>query len=106
MKTIQYEDFEKIDLRVAEIIDAERVPDSKKLIKLEIDVGELGKRVILVGLAGYYKTEEMVGKKIIIVANLEPRKMMGIESQGMLLATDSAILLTTERSGKNGEKIR
>ncbi len=81
---INYEDFEKIDLRVGKILEAEKVPKADKLLKLTVDLG-FEKRTILSGIAEYYKPEELVGKLVTVVANLAPRKIRGIESQGMLL---------------------
>ena len=81
---ISIEDFSKVDLRVATVIKAETVPRAKKLIKLDIDVGE--RRTIVAGIAGSYTPEELVGKQIVVVANLKPAKIMGILSNGMLLA--------------------
>ena len=92
---VTIEDFGKIDLRVATIIEAERVPKAKKLLKLKIDLGP--KRTIVAGIAEHYSAEELVGKQIIIVANLKPAKLMGILSEGMLLAAvdDNAVTLAT-----------
>ncbi|MDQ5987141.1 MAG: Methionine--tRNA ligase [Syntrophus sp. SKADARSKE-3] len=104
---INYEDFEKIDLRVAKVLEAELVPKSNKLLKLKIDCGE--ERQIVAGMAKDYKPEEMVGKSIIIVANLKPTKLMGVESRGMLLATDTEEGLTLigfDRTPKTGAKVR
>jgi len=81
---INYEDFEKIDLRVGKILEAEKVPKADKLLKLTVDLG-FEKRTILSGIAEYYQPEELVGKLVTVVANLAPRKIRGIESQGMLL---------------------
>jgi methionyl-tRNA synthetase len=81
---ITYEDFDKIDLRVGKVLEAERVPKADKLLKLTVDLG-FEKRTILSGIAEYYKPEELVGKLVTVVANLAPRKIRGIESQGMLL---------------------
>jgi methionyl-tRNA synthetase len=83
--TITIEEFEKIDLRVATIIASEKVPRADKLLKLTLKLGD-EERVILSGIAEHYTPEEMIGKQVIVVANLAPRKMRGIESQGMLLA--------------------
>ncbi len=105
---ITIDDFAKVDLRVAKILSAEKVEGSEKLIKMEIDLGELGKRQLVGGLAKYYKPEELVGKLIIVVANLKPRKLFGIESQGMLLAAkkgDKLTLLTVEGEIEPGAKI-
>ncbi len=89
---ITIEDFNKIDLRVGQIISAERLPKSKKLLKLSVDIG-LEKRVIISGIGETYKPEELIGKQAIIVANLKPATLMGIESSGMLLAGKSDELL-------------
>ncbi|HVU44944.1 MAG TPA: methionine--tRNA ligase subunit beta, partial [Terracidiphilus sp.] len=82
---ITIDDFVKVDLRVAQILVAERVPKADKLLRLEVDLG-YEKRQILAGIAQYYDPEKLIGRKIVIVANLAPRKMRGLESNGMLLA--------------------
>ena len=81
---ITLEDFSKIDLRVATVVKAERIPRAKKVLKLEVDLGQ--KRTIVAGIAENYTPEELVGKQVIIVANLKPAKLMGIISNGMLIA--------------------
>ena len=88
---ITYDDFKKLDLRVAKILKAERIDGSEKLVKLQIDVGELGERQLVAGIGTIYEPEILVGKQIVIVANLEPRKLMGHESQGMLLAANDEL---------------
>jgi len=82
---ITIDDFAKVELRVAQILVAERIPKADKLLRLEVDLG-YEKRQILAGIAQYYEPEALVGRKIIIVANLAPRKMRGLMSNGMLLA--------------------
>jgi methionyl-tRNA synthetase len=82
---ISIDDFVKVDLRVAQILVAERIPKADKLLRLEVDLG-YEKRQILAGIAQYYEPERLIGRKIVIVANLAPRKMRGLESNGMLLA--------------------
>ena len=82
---ISIEDFMKVQLRVAKIVEAERVPKSKKLVKMSIDVGT-ERRTIVAGIAEAYEPEALVGKTVVIVANLKPAKLMGIESNGMVLA--------------------
>ncbi|MBT7098802.1 methionine--tRNA ligase, partial [Candidatus Poribacteria bacterium] len=82
---ITFDDFMKVDLRTAEVLEAEAVPKADKLLKLTIQVGD-ERRTIVAGVAQHYTPEEMVGKRIAVVANLKPRKVFGIESQGMLLA--------------------
>ena len=85
--TIQYDDFAKLDLRVGKITAAEKVEKADKLLKLEIDLG-LEKRTIVSGIALHFKAEEIVGKQVVVVANLAPRKMRGIESNGMILMAE------------------
>ncbi|NLN60443.1 MAG: methionine--tRNA ligase [Deltaproteobacteria bacterium] len=104
---IDYADFEKVDLRVATILQAEAVPKSNKLLKLLVDIGE--KRTIVAGIAKAYKPEELVGKKVVVVANLKPAKLMGVESRGMILATDttdSLTILTFDREPETGGRVR
>lgn len=99
---IDIEHFAKVQLRVAEIVSAEAVPKSKKLLKLQVNLGEkFGNRQILSGIAQFYSPESLAGKRIIVVANLKPAKLMGLESQGMLLAgssDDSSVLAILEPS--------
>ncbi len=78
-------DFQKIQLKVAKILTAERVPKSDKLLKLQVDIG-IEQRQIVAGIGKKYAPEELVGRTIVVVANLKPAKLMGIESQGMVLA--------------------
>jgi methionyl-tRNA synthetase len=85
---IAIDDFVKVDLRVAQILVAERIPKADKLLRLEVDLG-YEKRQILSGIAEWYTPEELIGRRIVIVANLAPRKMRGLESHGMLLAASS-----------------
>lgn len=92
---VNYEEFSKIELRAAKVLAAERVENSDKLLKLQLDAGdkdEIGQsknRQIVAGIGKKYEPEFLIGKMIVIVANLEPRALMGIESQGMLLAAKS-----------------
>ncbi len=104
---IDYDEFSKVDLRVAKILAAEAVPKSNKLVKLRIDIGE--ERTIVAGIGKDYQPQELVGKSIVIVANLKPAKLMGVESHGMLLATDSPEGLTLigfDSEPKTGAKVR
>ncbi len=82
---ISFDDFQEIDLRIATIVEAERIEDSNKLLKLQIDLGD-EKRQIVAGIANYYQPEDLINKQIMVVVNLEPAKIFGVESQGMLLA--------------------
>ena len=84
---IEYDDFAKMDIRIATIIEAEHVPKSKKLLKLKIDIGS-EQRQVLSGISGHFKPEEIVGQKVLYLANLAPRKMMGMESHGMILMAE------------------
>ncbi|NPA98232.1 MAG: methionine--tRNA ligase subunit beta [Crenarchaeota archaeon] len=107
---ISYEEFMRIDLRVGKVISAERVKGSKKLLRLVVDLGELGQRQIIAGLGKWYDPEYFVGKNIIVVANLQPKKIFGLESQGMLLAADvpggTPVLLTTDKPVEPGARVR
>jgi methionyl-tRNA synthetase len=106
---ITIDDFKKIKLKTAVVVEAEKVPKSKKLIKLQITVGD-EKRQIVAGIAEKYSPEELVGKTIVIVANLEPVKLMGIESQGMLLAVNDekgvVTLVTPDGEAGSGLEVR
>jgi methionyl-tRNA synthetase len=105
---ITYEEFQKMDLRVAKIIEAEKVPKSNKLIKLKIDIGEV--RTIVAGIGANYKPDDLVGRTVVVVANLKPAKLMGIESHGMILATDAmnglTLLAFDKEDAKPGAPIR
>ncbi len=83
---IEITDFAKVEMRVGEILTAERVPKSDKLLRFTVDLGEAEPRQILAGIAEHYEPEKMIGRKVIVVANLKPRKLRGFESQGMILA--------------------
>ena len=101
------EDFLKLDIRVAKVLNAERVEGSEKLLKLAVSLGD-EERTIVAGIAKYYTPEELVGKKIVIIANLKPRKIFGITSQGMLLAAsdgENLAVLVPDRDVKEGAKI-
>ena len=85
--TIQYDDFAKLDLKVGTIVSAEKVEKADKLLKLEVDMG-FEKRIVVSGIALHFKPEEIAGKQVVVVANLAPRKMRGIESNGMILMAE------------------
>ncbi len=105
---IGIEDFMKADLRVGRIVSAERVEKSEKLIKLKVDIGTETRQVVA-GIGKSYTPEELTGKSVVIVANLKPAKLMGIESQGMLLAASSGDLLavaTFDRETKPGSRVK
>jgi len=84
---VTYDDFEKLDLRVAKIIQVEKIPGKSRIVTGVIDLGA-EKRQVIIGGAEYYPSEELVNRKVIVIANLEPRKIAGIESNAMLLAAD------------------
>jgi methionyl-tRNA synthetase len=96
---VSFNDFKRLDLRVGEVISVESVPNADKLYVLQVDVG--GKQVQLVaGLRPFYKEDEIKGKKIVVVANLDPAKIRGLDSEGMLLAAsekENVSLLTVDR---------
>jgi len=105
---ISIDEFAKIDLRVAKVIEAERVEGSNKLLKLKLEVGKETRQVVS-GISKYYSPEDMIGKYVILVANLKPAKLKGIESQGMILAAandkDELVLLTIDKEIDTGSKI-
>ncbi len=106
---ISIEGFTKIELKIGTVLEAEDVEGSEKLIKLKVDLGEPEHRQILAGVKQWYEPEDFVGKQVVVVANLEPRRMMGIESEGMMLAADSEdgpIFLSVPRKVAPGTKIR
>ena len=86
--SISYEDFKKLDLRVGLVLEAYDLEKSDHLLRLKIDIGEKEPRQIIAGLKGFYNPKTLVNRKVIVLVNLQPRKMMGLESQGMLLAAD------------------
>ncbi|MGB6011882.1 MAG: methionine--tRNA ligase subunit beta, partial [Desulfobacterales bacterium] len=103
---ITLDTFDKIDLRVATVIHAEAIPRAKKMLKLEVDLGE--KKTIVAGISGSYSPEEMVGRQVIVVANLKPAKLMGILSNGMLLAAvegEGCTIATLDKKVKPGTPI-
>jgi methionyl-tRNA synthetase len=101
--TISIDEFGKVELIVGQIKEAEKIEKADKLLKVQVDLGDEVRQVVA-GIAKRYSPEELIDRKVIVVANLEPAKLFGVESNGMLLATDSMELLTTE--GKVGEHIR
>jgi methionyl-tRNA synthetase len=106
--TISIQDFSEIDLRVAEIKAVEEHPDADKLLVLKIDTGD-GEKQLVAGIKNHYSAEELVGRKIIVVNNLAPAVLRGVESQGMLLAArdgDKVVLLTTEKDVGPGSRVQ
>jgi len=88
MTNISYDDFAKLDLRVAKIIGTEPIEGKSRIIKGRIDLGNDDQRDVIIGGAQYYRPEDILGKIVIVIANLEPKKMAGVESNAMLLAAD------------------
>lgn len=106
-ETISYNEFKKLDLRVVSILNAERVQGSEKLIKLIVDLG--GERNIIAGIGKTYSPEDLIGKQIVILANLEPKKLMGEESNGMLLAAideEMPVLIIPDKKIGSGSVIQ
>ena len=100
---IQFEDFMKVELKVGEIVEADKHPNADRLLALKVEVGEDRPRSIVAGIAAKYDPSDLVGKKIVIVANLKPRKLRGVLSEGMLLAASGSELegLVTVDPGVN-----
>lgn len=108
---ISIEDFIKVELRVGEILEAERIPKSDKLLRFMVDLGEENPRQILAGIAEYYEPESLIGKKIVVVANLKPRKLRGLESSGMVCAASvgeegKPVLATFDEDVPNGTRLK
>ncbi|MBI3631872.1 MAG: methionine--tRNA ligase subunit beta [Candidatus Vogelbacteria bacterium] len=106
---ISFDDFSRIDLRVGTIISADDLEESNKLIKLVVDIG-IEKRQIIAGVKKYYKVEDLVGKQVLIIANLESKSLAGYESQGMLLAANNEeggpVILMPEKEVVDGAIIK
>jgi methionyl-tRNA synthetase len=105
---ITFDDFKKVELKIAKIIEAEEVPGAEKLLKLQIDLGA-EKRQIVAGIKKNYQAKDLVGKEIVVVVNLEPRIVMGIESNGMLLAASDdtgPVLLRPDKDVLPGSGIK
>jgi methionyl-tRNA synthetase len=106
---VSYEDFMKTKLKVAEVLSAEKISKSKKLMKLKVMLDD-GERQLVAGIAEHYSPEDLIGKKVVVVANLQPAKLMGEESHGMILAVekDSGGLqvLTVDNAVKNGTRVK
>lgn len=105
---ITIEDFMKVKLRIARVLDAAPVPDSDKLMRLDLVIGD-EKRQVLAGIAQQYTAEDLIGRQVVCVVNLKPRKMRGMESQGMILAADAedggAILLMPDKNAPEGANV-
>ena len=105
---ITYDDFMKVELRVATVKAAEEIPKSSKLVKLTVDLGD-HQRTIVAGIRKSYAPDQLVGRQVVIVANLQPAKLMGVESQGMVLAASQngdAVLLQPEHEVPAGTRVK
>jgi len=104
---ITIDDFKKVELKIGEILSAEEIPGSDKLLKLQVDLGT-ETRQLVAGIKKAYDKEDLVGRQIVVVANLQPAKLRGVESQGMLLAADGEqpILLMPDKRAENGSSIK
>ncbi|MCD6243838.1 MAG: methionine--tRNA ligase subunit beta [Candidatus Korarchaeota archaeon] len=109
MRYISFSEFKRLDIRIGEIVEAERIEGSKKLVKLIVDLGN-ERRQLVAGIAEYYEPESLLGRQIVVVTNLQPRKFMGVESQGMLLAAvvgdeNRPVLLSPEEKVPPGSPV-
>ncbi len=103
---ITFEEFQKLDIRIGRVLSAENIKGSDKLLKLEVDIGE--KRQIVAGIAKSHKPADLVGRQVVVMANMKPAKLFGVESRGMVLAADTegAVLLMPEKEVKEGTRVR
>lgn len=109
MDKVNIDDFAKLEFKVGTIIEAEEIEGSEKLLKLSVDLGEETPRQVLSGIKLYYKPEDLKGNQFIFITNLEPRKMMGLESQAMIMAADASedvVLLVPQKHVPAGSKVR
>jgi len=105
---VTFKDFQKLDIRIGKILDCEKIPGAKKLLKVSLDIGTETRETVA-GMAEFFSPEELVGKTVVVLVNLEPKKLMGVESQGMILSADldgKPFLLTVESDVPPGTKVR
>ncbi len=105
---VTFKEFQKLDLRIGKILNCKKIPGAKKLLKCTLDIGTETRETIA-GMAEFFSPNELIGKTVIVLVNLEPKKLMGVESQGMILAADldgKPFLLTVEGEVPTGTKIR
>lgn len=110
MENITFDDFKKLELRVGKVVLAENIEGADTLIRLKVSFGELGERTILSGIKKWYTPKDLEGKNFIFIVNLEPKKMMGEESQGMILAAEdesgeNCVLLVPDSDIAPGTKV-
>ena len=107
-ETIEFDDFTKLDIRIGTILEAEKVAKTKKLLKLKVDVG-IDVRTIVSGIAESFSPEDIIGQQVSVLVNLAPRKIRGVESQGMILMTDTPdgklAFVTPTKEVKNGQQV-
>lgn len=106
---ITIDDFKKVELKVGRVLSAEPIAGSEKLLKLQVDLGEVAPRQILSGIAKHYLPADLIGRQIVVIVNLEPRAMMGLESNGMVLAAgdgEEVALLAPDKDMPVGSVIR
>ena len=106
---ISFEDFQKVEMKVGKVLGVEDHPNADKLMILRVDVGEDEPRTLVAGLKAYYAPQELQGKQIIVVTNLEPARLRGVESRGMLLAAQhggSVVVLTLDKELPAGSGVR
>jgi len=108
-ESIEFDEFGKMDIRVGTVLEAEKVAKTKKLLKLKIDTG-IDKRTVISGIAEYYEPKDLIGKQVSILVNLEPKKLRGIESQGMILCAENAdgslSIVSPDQKVKNGSEVK
>ncbi|NLB26685.1 MAG: methionine--tRNA ligase subunit beta, partial [Bacteroidales bacterium] len=108
-ESVEFDDFGRMDIRAGTILEAEKVPKTKKLLKLKIDTG-IDKRTVVSGIAEYYKPEELIGKQVSVLVNLEPKKLKGIESKGMILCAENPdgtlSIVAPDQKVDNGAEIK
>jgi len=105
---ISFQEFQKVEMRVGKVLSVDEHPNADKLMIVRVDVGEEGPRTLVAGLKDYYAPENMVGKLIVVVTNLEPARLRGVESNGMLLAAQdngNVVLLTLDRDIAPGARV-
>ena len=107
-ETASYDDWRKLEFRVAEVLEAQEHPEADKLLILKVKIGA-EERTIVAGIKQYYKPEDLLGKEVIVVANLQPRTLRGVTSEGMVLAAvdgDTVVLLQPEKDISSGAKVQ
>lgn len=106
--SISYEKFQELDIRTAKVLAAEPIEGADRLLRVTLDAGELGEKTVAAGIKQWYSPEDLIGKTVVYLANLEPRMLRGVESQGMLLAADDdqPVLLQPAGEVKPGTQVR